>query len=67
MKLYRYASKHPSFSRIVLALLIGVAGAIASLVSQPPSGAGQALGQTLVEILLGGALIALLAGYPVAR
>ncbi|WP_230206026.1 DUF6688 domain-containing protein [Actinomyces urinae] len=64
--MYRYASKHPSFSRIVLALLIGIAGAIASLVSQPPSGAGQALGQTLVEILLGGALIALAAGYPVA-
>ncbi|MDK8351670.1 hypothetical protein QP786_06875, partial [Gleimia europaea] len=62
MKLYRYASKHPSFSRIVLALLIGFAGAIASLVSQPPSDASQILGQ----ILVGGAFIALAAGYPVA-
>lgn len=62
MKLYRYASKHPSFSRIVLALLIGITGVIAYLVSQPPSGASQILGQ----ILVGGALVALAAGYPVA-
>ena len=66
MKLYRYASKHPSFSRVALALLIGVVGAIASLVSQPPSDAGPDLGQVLVEILVGGAFIALAAGYPVA-
>lgn len=61
MKLYRYVSKHPSFSRIVLALLIGITGAIASLVSQPLSGASRVLGQ----ILVGGALVALAAGYPV--